>query len=286
MLTANLDSDLSLPQRARQETRLFLSLEKGMDLLPSAVLSSREAVRMLNDRALKAGAERVFITATSALRDARDILPLTQGILADTGVKLQVLSGRQEAAYSFLGAVRPYGGEALLGVMDIGGGSTEVAVGSREALRHSFSLQLGASRLYGVCPIDDFTCLVPTLAQAERILDAGFEEIEPVPSRWLLVGGTGTALIGLLRGHFMDANDMRDQDFSLTEAAEALRKLSRLTLRERAALPGMTSGRERILPTGLAVLTTLMTRLDITSMTVTARNNTDGFLYTLYKNQR
>jgi exopolyphosphatase/pppGpp-phosphohydrolase len=47
----------------------------------------------------------------------------------------------------------------------------------------------------------------------------------------------------------------------------------------------MTLGRENILPTGLAVLTSLMTRLDIARMTVTARNNTDGFLYTLYKNQ-
>jgi len=47
----------------------------------------------------------------------------------------------------------------------------------------------------------------------------------------------------------------------------------------------MTPGRENILPTGLAVLTALMTRLDIISMAVTARNNTDGYLYTLSRMQ-
>lgn len=285
MLTANLDSDLSEPIRAREETRLFLSLEKGQELKPAVVLRVREAVEMLYDKAIAAGAERVFITATSAVRDARDTGPLCEGILLDTGEKLQVLSGKQEAACSFLGAVRTCLKDRPLGVVDIGGGSTEIATGSMEVPRRVLSLQLGASRLYAISPIDDFSGLVPALAQAERMLNADVWDSDPPPQKWFLVGGTGTALIRLLKELPMNHGEIEDQEFTLPEASAMLRKLARLMPMERSALPGMTLGRENILPTGLAVLTSLMTRLDIARMTVTARNNTDGFLYTLYKNQ-
>ena len=285
MLTADLDGELSRPLRGRRETRLFLSLSDTHALSPEAVLRVRNAVRELQGLALGAGAERVDLIATSAVRDASDVLPLNDGLLKDTGLKLQIISGRQEAAYSFLGAVYPYGDGELLGVADIGGGSTEIAVGTREVLRVTRSLQLGASRLYAVSPIDDFASLVPALAQAERVMDSAWRDIQLTPSRWLLVGGTGTALIGLLRGQAMLPDAGADEAFTREELLVTLRRLARLTPAERAALPGMTPGREHILPTGLAVLAALMTRLDMEEMSVTARNNTDGYLYALSRKQ-
>ncbi len=244
-----------------------------------------DAVKELKAQAAAAGAERVDLIATSAVRDASDVLPLTEGLLEETGLKMQILSGRQEAVYSFLGAVYPYSGEELTGVMDIGGGSTEIAAGTKEALRVTRSLQLGASRLYSVKPINDFSSLVPALEGAERVIDSSWRDLPLTPDRWLLVGGTGTALIGLLRGRQTSSGAGHDEPFTRAEASGMLRRLARLSPQERAALPGMTPGREHILPTGLAVLTALMTRIDIDSMAVTARNNTDGYLYALARKQ-
>lgn len=285
MLTADLDGQLNHPQRGRVETRLFLSLSGTKTFSPEAVGRVLDAVRELKGKAIAAGAERVDLTATSAVRDASDVLPLSEALLEQTGLKMQILSGHQEAVYSFLGAVYPCGGDEPLGVIDIGGGSTEIAAGTREALRVTRSLQLGASRLYALRPINDFSSLVPALEGAERVIDSTWRDLPLTPVRWLLVGGTGTALIGLLRGRQGLPGAGGDESFTRDEAAEMLRQLARLSPQERAALPGMTPGRENILPTGLAVLTALMTRLDIISMAVTARNNTDGYLYTLSRMQ-
>ncbi len=285
MLTADLDGQLSRPQRGRVETRLFLSLSGTNALSPEAVGRVLEAVKGLKAQAVAAGAERVDLVATSAVRDASDVLPLSEVLLQETGLKMQILSGRQEAVYSFLGAVHPYGGEELLGVMDIGGGSTEIAAGTKEALRVTRSLQLGASRLFALRPINDFPSLVPALEGAERVIDSSWRDLPLTPGRWLLVGGTGTALIGLLRGRQGLPGPGNDESFTRDEASGMLRRLARLNPQERAALPGMAPGRENILPTGLAVLTALMTRIDIDTMYVTARNNTDGCLYALSRKQ-
>ena len=75
--------------------------------------------------------------------------------------------------------------------------------------------------------------------------------------------------------------DEGDQVFTHAQVIAVLRKLAKLSPEGRAALPGMTQGREHILPTGLCVLSALMTRLDIDEMAVTTRNNCDGCLYAM-----
>lgn len=281
MLTANLDSGLSRPVRGRLETRLFLSLKGERRVSEETANRLAEAVLALKEQADEAGAEQIALTATSAVRDCADLAALSRTLLAKTGLLVRVLSGADEALYSFLGAVHPFGSAETLGVIDIGGGSTEIAIGSRSALLRAQSLQLGASRLYALCPVNRFEDLVPALAQAERVMDAAFDDFDYAPDRWLLVGGTGAALIGLIKGQLMSEYQKEDEPFTHAQAMDILQKLARLGPEERAALPGMTRGRQHILPTGLVILSALMTRLDIADMAVTARNNCDGFLYAM-----
>lgn len=278
MLTADLDARLGRPVRGRQETRLFLSLENG-SLRPDAVRRVREAVAILHRQALDAGAQRVLLTATSAVRDAGDARPLAEALRADTGLRLRVLSGAKEAAWAFLGACWPFGEGERLGVVDIGGGSTEIALGTRERMRSASSLQLGASRLYGTHPVEGIESMEGAVSQARRLMEGVSPDPDFRPARWLLVGGTGMALIGLLSGRPTHSGDMADQAFTREQALRVLERLAPLAPGERANLPGMTPGREHILPTGLAVLVALMDRLGVDGMTVTARNNTDGCLY-------
>ena len=285
MLTANLDSTLSKPVRARQETRLFLALNEGHSIAPETAIRLIDAVQLLQQQALDAGAQKVYLTATSALRDSRDIVSLKATLLQRTGLDLRVLTGNEEAVYSFLGAAYSYESGQTLGVVDIGGGSTEIAWGTKRALHRALSLQLGASRLYAGFPIKDLDGLAPAFAEAEHGLGEAIDELEHLPGRWLLVGGTGTALIGLLKGRMMTADLQEDQPFTREQAFATLHMLAGLSLQERAELSGMTPGRENILPTGLTILCRLMTRLNIEEMRVTTRNNCDGFLYKLAAEQ-
>lgn len=279
MLTANLDRRLSMPLRGRVETRLFLSLGKEGLLAPEGIQGVRQAVSALCRQAQAAGATHTRVYATSATRDANNRDALIKGILDDCGLPLLVLSGQEEAAASFVGAARVYPGNERLGVMDIGGGSSEIALGQGQRLQARHSLQLGAARLFQSHPVQSAQSLAPALSHATAVIqEAGLPPLVP-PARFLLVGGTGTALMGLLRGQLLLADEAEDLPFTRQQASQALHALAALSPLQRAALPGMTPGREHLLPAGLVVLLALMEELRLQVMWVTTRNNTDGLLY-------
>lgn len=277
MLTANLDPPLSQPIRSRRETRLFLQLQEN-HRRDSVLSLLTEAVFGLQQDALAAGAQKVSLYATAALRDEADNTALQQAILQHTGLRLRVISGKQEAAWSFLGAARPYPGQQV-GIIDIGGGSTELALGTRDKLAFARSLQLGAARLHGMQPILNPEALAPARAIVLKTLAESLPPVPFSPGKLLAVGGTGTALMGLISGSIPSPDLEEDLPFTFGEANQALLRLASLPPEKRGALPGMTPGREHILPTGLVILTTLMERLRISAMSVTQRNNTDGCLW-------
>ena len=85
--------------------------------------------------------------ATSALRRAGDADRFTAAVEAEIGVLPRIISGDEEAAYSFLGATWGGAGERRVGVLDVGGGSTELAVGMQAHIERTISLEIGAVRL-------------------------------------------------------------------------------------------------------------------------------------------
>jgi|LSQX01.1.fsa_nt_gb exopolyphosphatase/guanosine-5'-triphosphate,3'-diphosphate pyrophosphatase len=279
LLCADVNAALSNPVRARQETRLFLALSGDAAHRAQALPRLVEAVEALRQTALAAGAETVRLTATAAVRDSGQQARFAEALRQGTGLNLRVLSGEEEARYSFLGAAHPYLGE--VGVVDIGGGSTELAIGSADRLNLALSLQLGASRLYAACPMDAPGCLKPAMEQAQSAIGDALSNLVNPPKRWLLVGGTGVALGGLIKRQVIHDAPRTDLPFTLRQAEDALNALIALPPHQRMELPGMTPGREHILPTGLVILTALMNRLNLREMAITQRNNCDGFLYSL-----
>ncbi|GAA0434291.1 hypothetical protein Aca07nite_00800 [Actinoplanes capillaceus] len=106
------------------------------------------AVARARATATIAGCEELLAFATSALREADNSAAVLARVRAETSVDLQVLSGEDEARYTFLAVRRWYGWSAgRLLVLDIGGGSLELAVGRDEDPDVALSLPLGAGRL-------------------------------------------------------------------------------------------------------------------------------------------
>jgi len=113
----------------------------GADALVRAVQTARSS-------ATAAGCRDLLAFATSALRDAPNSAAVLARVRAETGVALQVLPGEDEARYTFLAVRRWFGWSAgQLLVLDIGGGSLELAAGLDELPRVAESLPLGAGRL-------------------------------------------------------------------------------------------------------------------------------------------
>ena len=118
------------------------------EISDEGVIALREAVSQAMVFATRFGADEVIGMATSALREAKN----GPGVLAEleelAGITLRVLSGKEEADLTFLAARRWHGWAAgRLLVLDIGGGSFEVACGIDEAPDFSASVPLGAGRL-------------------------------------------------------------------------------------------------------------------------------------------
>ncbi|MDP9433604.1 MAG: Ppx/GppA family phosphatase [Actinomycetota bacterium] len=114
---------------------------KGADSLLATVKRAGEAAEDL-------GVEDLVAFATSAVRDATNADDVLARVRAETGVPLKVLSGTDEARYTFLAVRRWFGWSAgRLLCLDIGGGSLELAVGMDEEPEVAISLPLGAGRL-------------------------------------------------------------------------------------------------------------------------------------------
>ena len=136
------------PMRSEKtELRLAEHLEAG-HLSNAGAAALVQAVARAKAAATLAGCEEVLAFATSALRDAENAVAVLERVHAETGVDLQVLPGEDEARYTFLAVRRWFGWSAgRLLVLDIGGGSLELAAGRDEDPDVAVSLPLGAGRV-------------------------------------------------------------------------------------------------------------------------------------------
>lgn len=129
---------LNLAQQLTEDGSLSTA---AADALVKSCLAARQAAE-------QHAVDEVLAFATSAVRDATNVEPVLQRVRQETGVDLRVLSGEDEARLTFLAARRWFGWSAgRLLVIDIGGGSLEVAAGGDEEPSVAFSLPLGAGRL-------------------------------------------------------------------------------------------------------------------------------------------
>jgi exopolyphosphatase/guanosine-5'-triphosphate,3'-diphosphate pyrophosphatase len=131
-------SVLRLAERIKPDGRLE---DAAADDLVNAVASARKSAH-------ENGAEEMLAFATSAVRDAKNSAQVLARVRDETGVDLKVLSGKFEARMTFLAVRRWFGWSAgQLLVLDIGGGSLEIAAGIDEEPELATSLPLGAGRL-------------------------------------------------------------------------------------------------------------------------------------------
>ena len=132
----------------------IVRLGQGVDatgrLAPEAIERTRVALTDYAADIAKLGAERVRMCATSATRDAENAADFRAMVEQTLGVPPEVVSGDEEARLSFTGAVRglPADAQSPYLVVDIGGGSTEFVVGSRDAGVHAaISMDIGCVRM-------------------------------------------------------------------------------------------------------------------------------------------
>lgn len=263
-------------RRERRGTRLFAGLCAGA-LTEESMRSSVMAVEELAALARADGAQKVFVFATSAVRDASNGEEFTARCCRASGVPVEIITGEQEAVLSYIGA----GEGGRCGVVDIGGGSTEFTIGHNETVLGAASLQIGAVRMNAQLPIVCEEDYEQTLTRCMRIMqrDAGMLLSLPRCAYWVGVGGTMTTLGAMMRGvPLFDGHDCEGMRVGVEDVAQWGRRLSRMPMEKRRQVVGLMPHRADIIPSGMAILEASMRVFAMDAMRLSAHGNMDGYL--------
>ena len=266
--------------RDREGTRLFAGLDENGKLSRDSMDKTVAAVARMASELRYQGAEKLGIFATSAARDAENGDEFITAVAQAAETELQILSGHEEAELSFLGASAAVKAERC-GVIDIGGGSTEIAIGTPKGIEVSFSCQMGAVRLYRKMKLDRKEDMLSVQKAAGGILADHFDEYSGVeiPEIWVGTGGTFTTLAAMVRQiPWTDRTYMHGTEIARWEIQEIGEKLADMSLTERKMLPGLQPGRADIVVHGICILLGVMDQLKIPKIVVSEWGNMDGYV--------
>jgi exopolyphosphatase/guanosine-5'-triphosphate,3'-diphosphate pyrophosphatase len=206
----------------------------------------------------------VRMVATSAARDVanRDVFfAMTAEVLGAVmpGAVAEVITGTEEAALSFRGAVNELdSGSAPFVVVDLGGGSTEVVLGERD-VQASFSADIGCVRLTERCLHSDPPTAAEVAAARDVIREALGEALREVPVEqartWVGVAGTMTTVSALAQKMTTyDANAIHLSRVRFGDLLDVCDGLIAMTRVQRAALGPMHEGRVDVIGGGAIIV--------------------------------
>lgn len=246
----------------------------GEGVAASGTISSVALERTLvvvaeyRDEARAAGASDIAVIATSAARDADNGHEFLARLTA-LGLEPAIITGSREAFLSFRGATYSMRGEDIL-VLDLGGGSTEMIMGSiveddgelAVDVETSRSIDVGSRRISDLFLDSD----PPTRTELETAAVWVVEQVRPFfdglkkrPRLLVALGGTATSLSAVRQGLVdYDADKVHGSSLSGGDLADLKEGMAALTLEDRRALPGLDPDRADVIVGGVLVLETLL----------------------------
>ncbi|MER5770335.1 Ppx/GppA phosphatase family protein [Streptomyces sp. NPDC001985] len=265
--------------------RLGQGVDRTGRLAPEALERTFAACREYAAAIKEHGAETVRFVATSASRDAENRDEFVGGVLEILGVEPEVISGDQEAEFSFTGATKELPGEEERLVVDIGGGSTEFVIG-RGRVEAARSVDIGCVRLTERHIRSDPPTaaeLAAVRADAETALDLASETVPLTGARTLVgLAGTVTTIAGIALGlEEYDSGAIHHARVPHARVAEITRTLAESTHAERAAIPVMHPGRVDVIVAGAIVLLSIMERTGATEVVVSEHDILDGIAWSI-----
>jgi exopolyphosphatase/guanosine-5'-triphosphate,3'-diphosphate pyrophosphatase len=237
----------------------------GLDALTRFVA---DAVVVAEDK----GAQDMLGFATSAVRDARNCDAVLDHVADETGVRIAVLPGDDEARLTFLAVRRWFGwSSGRLAVFDIGGGSLEIAVGSDERPDVAHSLPLGAARLtreHLSDGLDDET--VRELRKRIRAViahDAG-SVTRSAPDHSVATSKTFRSLARICGAAPSGVGPLVRRVLDAEALHETIPKLLEMSADEVADLPGVSSSRAHQIVAGALVADAVMDLFDLAELEI------------------
>ena len=275
------DAKLMTLDRRTKITRLGQGVDRDRALHPDAIERTLAALREYRGVIDDLGVERVRATATSAARDASNRDELFDPVEKVLGARPELLEGVAEARLEFIGATANLNEPGPYLVVDVGGGSTELIVGTDEPVGLC-SLDVGCVRLTEQFLHSD----PPTAEELSQAVSVVRDQLADVgrtmPASWdapTLIGTAGTVwtLAAIELGVDAGRSDLIDH-FRLTRdaAEEVFRTLATEAIAQRRHNPGLEPGRVDVIVGGAIVVVSVMRHWGFDSLLVSEADILDG----------
>jgi len=265
VMDAHLGARPSPTTNFKVELRLTQYLNKSGTISTDGINALHEAISSAVTHAQENNVDEILAFATSAVRDAKNGPSIIEEINERHQIDLQILTGDEEARMTFLAVRRWLGWSAgKLLVLDIGGGSLEIATGADENPEATLSLPLGAARI-----TRDFLSGDPYSAKDVKFLqDYVVDNLEKkLPTilrahdaHHFVATSKTFRTLARLSGHWFNDNP---KYLELAHLEALTSKLAGMSDKERADLPGVSTSRAQQIVAGAIVARSVMAALDI-----------------------
>jgi exopolyphosphatase/guanosine-5'-triphosphate,3'-diphosphate pyrophosphatase len=277
------DGAISHVDEMKAAPRLAAGLDASGKLDETAMARAIEALTRMSDLARQLDADRIVAVATSAVRDASNATQFARQVKKQAGLDLRILTGADEARLSYRSALAHFElGNSRAAIVDLGGGSLELALSFNGIADRLLSLPLGAVRL-----TERFFSKGESekrLAKMRKYIGKVIRENVSTRSwqgvRLVGAGGTFTNLAGMVlqREGIVSAQSVQGARVSRKDAERLLRSLAAMSVEERRRVPGLNAARADIIVAGLAVVAEVMSRLETPEVEVSRYGIREGLL--------
>jgi exopolyphosphatase/guanosine-5'-triphosphate,3'-diphosphate pyrophosphatase len=253
-------------------------------LTQDAMRDTVSAAASFAGRARERGAILLGVVATEAVRSASNADELTQALERDLGMTVNVISGEEEATLGWLALSSSTfaGADTPFGVIDIGGGSSDLSVGllGQNAPGAVASIETGgrtAMRRFGLDRPIERTKLMGIMAALQIEVAHKASALRPTPQVAVVIGGTASVLAAMYRHNSDAASSEGDLIIDAAWLDTQLKDMSLLDQAGRVAI-GVPPDRADIIVAGAAILLTLLQAWGLTRFYASERNILDGYL--------
>jgi exopolyphosphatase/guanosine-5'-triphosphate,3'-diphosphate pyrophosphatase len=266
-------------------TRLGEGVDQTRRISPAGQERTLATLQHYRARCNDLGVDQFFAVGTSALRDAENSPAVRERFRSELGFDVRVISGAEEAGYSFLAVQRGLSlADQPLLVIDIGGGSTELIAGDRAGISDCISIDLGSVRL-----TERFLSSDPvTAGEVARMTAAIDEELARLDRRWRaaaprsLVGiaATVTTLMAMEKKLVRYAHaEVHGATLPIGAVRRQIAILQSASLAQRRCIPGLDPGRADVIFAGACILERIMSHARADHVVVSDQGVRYGLLH-------
>ena len=257
--------------------------ESGM-LSAESMRVSCEAVCRMTHRALLMGAE-IFAVGTMALRTAKNSEEFVKMVKDSCGQEIHILSGEEEAKYSWLGAVDGLGIHGNAVMFDSGGGSTEFVMGSEGGIRRVVSVPVGAvnlsERFFCVydSPIKKSACDNAVSYVKSMLAESHIEDFRADTQTIIAVGGGAVTMASVKHAcENFTPSKLHGSILTQRDIVRQIRMYAALTLKERENVIGLPASRADVILGSACIIFTALRILNARSCIVSINGLRHGLL--------